>query len=93
MAKALKARIDALEAVMGDIENGPRTIIIERYDASADGNPLPDDSIIGMTSHDTTLVRQPGETVAELDARAEAYPPHYPGGVRCWIRQYREASE
>lgn len=93
MAKALKARIDALEAVIVDIDDGPRTIIIEIADGTRDGAPLPDDQIVGLSSHDVTLIREEGETVAQLDARAETFPPHYPGGVRVWIRKYRECDE
>lgn len=86
MAKALRARLDALEAVM---DERPTIIIVEIVDGMH-GAPIPDDHVMGLSAHDMTLMRKEGETVADLDARAEAIPPQVPGGTRVWMRQYRE---
>lgn len=91
MVKALKARLEALEAVIGDTgDNGPRMLIIARGSAKKGAVPFSDDDITGMTSTDATLIRAAGETVADMEARAEAIPPQVPGGVRCWIRTYKD---
>lgn len=83
MAKALQARLERLEAASGYGIDLPRTLIISRCDAE-------DERIIGMTSDDISLVRLPGESIEQLEARAEAYPLHMPGAVRCWFRRYSD---
>lgn len=83
MAKALQARLERLEAASGYGIDLPRTLIISRRD---DDDAL----VIGMTAHDVSLVRLPGESIEQLDARAEAYPLHMPGAVRCWFRRYSD---
>lgn len=83
MAKALQARLERLEAASWYGIDLPRTIIISRRD---DDDAL----VIGMTAHDVSLVRLPGDSIEQLDARAEAYPLHMPGAVRCWFRRYSD---
>lgn len=81
-----------MEAVWGESENLPKTIIVGVVDASAGGKALPQDQVTGLRSGDTKLARLEGETLAELDVRAEAVPPMYPGCVRVWFREYEGES-
>ena len=83
MSARLEARLSRLEAASGYGIDLPRTLIISRCDAE-------DDRIIGMTSDDISLVRLPGESIEQLDARAESFPPGYPARVRVWFRQYSD---
>lgn len=90
MSKALKTRLAALETYFSpDDGSRPKAIFIMRSSGRT-GEPHPDHLIIGLSGGDVTLLRLPGETMPELQARAEAYPPHVPGGVRCWISQYKD---
>ena len=93
MIKGLKTRVQRLELSIGNEEILPTAIIFSVQSAKKLAGPFSDDLITGLKSDDAELERLPGETVAELDTRAEAYPPRMPGSIRVWIYQYKKELE
>ncbi len=93
MSKALKSRLAALEIRLDPGEGLPTAIFIGCKSCRLGAPDYTDDDILAVAADALVLDRLPGETVEELQARAEAVPPACPGGVRIWMMRYREIPE
>jgi len=93
MSKALRSRLKALEVQLGPGEDLPTAIFIGVKSCRLGAPNYTDHDILSVEAGSLVLERLPGETVEELQARAEAVPPTHPGSVRVWLMRYRDIPE
>jgi hypothetical protein len=92
-SKALERRLQQVESRLGDPNEGMPTLFImitdfSRPDPDHPDRPVPDFSeaaIIGFMAGNQKLAREPGESLKDLQARAQKLFPH----IRVFQTAYR----